>query len=79
MANRHEHHVVPNKERGGWDVKRDGAKRASAHAETKVDAMNTARKISRNQHTELIPHLQNGQFQNPDSHGGDPCPPRDRN
>ena len=79
MAKRGEHHVVPNKERGGWDIKRNGAKRASAHADNKSDAMSIGREISRNQHTELIPHLRNGKFQNPDSHGGDPCPPRDKN
>ena len=67
------------KERGGWDVKLDGAKRSSIHTDTKAEAMNAGRRLSRNQHTELIPHLQNGKFQNPDSHGGDPCPPKDKN
>ena len=78
MSGRKEHHVVYNSERGGWDIKRDGAARASAHEDTKADAMKTGRQISRREHTELIPHLKNGRIQNPDSHGGDPCPPRDK-
>ena len=32
---KNEHHVVPNTSRGGWDVKRNGAERASAHTERK--------------------------------------------
>ena len=78
MSKREEHHVVSNKDRGGWDVKRNGAERASAHAETKEKALEIGRKISRNQNTELITHLKNGRIQNPDSHGNDPCPPRDK-
>lgn len=78
MAKRQEHHVVYNKERGGWDVKKSGAKRASAHADTKEETMDMGRRISRNQRTELIPHLKDGRIQNPDSHGKDPCPPRDK-
>ena len=74
---RMEHHVVPNSERGGWDVKRNGAKRASGHYETKAQAVSIGREMSKNQNTELIIHLRNGSFQNLDSHGNDPCPPRD--
>ena len=73
---RDEHHIVHNKDRGGWDVKRNGAQRASAHADNKADAVAIGRTISRNQHTELVPHLRNGRFQNTDSHGNDPYPPR---
>ncbi len=76
MANRREHHVVYNSKRGGWDIKKNGAERASAHADTKADAMRIGREMSRNQKTELIPHLMNGKFQNSDSHGSDPFPPR---
>lgn len=34
---RDSHHVVHNKN-GGWDVKRSGSQRASAHASTKAEA-----------------------------------------
>lgn len=74
---RDEHHVVPNSDRGGWDVKRDGAGRASAHADTKAKAEEIARDISRNQGTELIIHGKDGRIQRSDSHGNDPFPPKD--
>ena len=35
---RKEHHVVPNPD-GGWDVKRENAKRSSGHYDTKKEAM----------------------------------------
>jgi len=38
-------YVVPNSERGGWDVVKEGHERASAHAPTKVEAVNRAREI----------------------------------
>ena len=74
---RDEHHIIPSHD-GGWDVKRNGAKRASAHSETKSEAMRIGRQISKNQGTEMIVHGRDGRIQNPDSHGNDPCPPRDR-
>lgn len=74
---RDEHHVVPNPD-GGWDVKRNGAERASAHTDTKQDAIDLGRKISQNQRTEFIIHNKDGKISNPDSHGNDPCPPKDR-
>ena len=72
------HHVVPNS-KGGWDVKRGGAKRASNHYEKKQDAINKARQISRNQGTELRIHNKDGKIARSDSHGRDPCPPKDKN
>lgn len=74
---REEHHVVPNPN-GGWDVVRNNSKRASAHEETKSAAVNVGRRMSKNQNTELVIHGRDGKIQNPDSHGNDPCPPRDR-
>lgn len=73
-----QHHVVPNKE-GGWDVKRNGCKRSSVHKDTKKKAEKAGRVISRNQETELIVHDKNGKISRSDSHGNDPCPPKDKN
>jgi len=73
---RKEHHVVPNPQ-GGWDVRRNDAERASVHTDTKADAVEAARRISRNQGTEMIIHGKDGKIQNSDSHGKDPCPPKD--
>ena len=41
-------YVVPNKERGGWDVVKEGHKRASAHTQTQEDAMRVAKRIVAN-------------------------------
>ena len=71
-------HVVPNSSRGGWDVKHENASRASKHCDTKQEAMNVGRRISQNQGTEFIPHGKDGRIQNPDSHGHDPYPPKDK-
>lgn len=74
---RDEHHVVPNPD-GGWDVKRNGAQRASVHTDTKQDAVDKGREISQNQGTELVIHNKDGKISNSDSHGNDPCPPKDK-
>ena len=69
------HHVVPNSN-GGWDVKRGGSNRASSHHETKRDAIDAGRNVSRNQKTELRIHNKDGRIASSDSHGGDPFPPK---
>lgn len=69
------HHVVHNS-KGGWDVKRGGAQRASGHYETKAAAVKAGRAISKNQKTEFLIHGKDGRIQTSDSHGGDPCPPK---
>ncbi|MCU7919820.1 MAG: DUF2188 domain-containing protein [Candidatus Thiodiazotropha sp. (ex Epidulcina cf. delphinae)] len=71
------HHVVPNSD-GGWDVKRGGAERASGHFDTKQEAIDRGREISRNQDTEFRIHNKDGRIGQSDSHGNDPCPPKDK-
>ncbi len=67
-------HVVP---RGnGWAVKGEGNSRATALTNTKREAIDRAREISRNQGTELVIHNRNGQISQKDSHGHDPFPPK---
>ncbi|MBL0320118.1 MAG: DUF2188 domain-containing protein [Alphaproteobacteria bacterium] len=66
------HHVVPNKDRGGWDVRRDKSERASAHYDTKKEAVDAGREISCNQGTELRIHNRDGKTSDSDSHGNDP-------
>ena len=78
MAKQNSHHVVRNPQ-GGWDVKKGGAERASKHLETKNEAIEQGRKISQNQGTELYIHGRDGKIQQKDSHGNDPCPPKDKN
>ena len=74
---RQTHHIVPAAS-GGWNVKRGGSQRASGHYDTKQEAIDAGRIISRNQRTELVIHGQNGRIQSSDSHGNDPCPPKDK-
>lgn len=69
------HHVVPNP-KGGWDVKRGGAERASSHHDTKEAAIDRGREISRNQQTEFRIHNKDGRIADSDSHGRDPHPPK---
>jgi uncharacterized protein YdaT len=71
-------HVVPNKEKGGWDIKQSGAERSSGHFDTKQDATDRTREISKNQKTELTIHNKDGKIAKKDSHGNDPFPPRDK-
>jgi uncharacterized protein YdaT len=71
MANK-THHVVPGGSKGGWDVKKGGADKASSHYETKQDAVKAAREISKNQKTELVIHNSDGKIGPKDSHGNDP-------
>jgi hypothetical protein len=48
-ANDSDRYVVPNQDRGGWDVVREDRQRASAHTDTKAEAVSRAREIVRNQ------------------------------
>lgn len=65
------HHVVSNPN-SGWDVKKSGAEKASVHTDTKQEAIDKARVISRNAGTELFIHGKDGKIQSKDSHGNDP-------
>ena len=75
---RKEHHIVSNKDKGGWDVKKSGATRASLHTDTKAEAVKLGRVISQRAGSELVIHGKDGKIQRTDSHGNDPCPPKDR-
>jgi len=77
MPKRDTHRVMPHKD-GGWQVKRDGGQKASHQTTTKIEAEQLARKISRNQETELQIHGKDMKIQRSDSHGSDPFPPKDK-
>jgi len=47
--NNTDRYVVPNKDRGGWDVVKEDHQRASAHTHLKSDAVDRAREIVRNE------------------------------
>ena len=65
------HHVVPASD-GGMDVRRGGAERASGRFETKREAIDRGREISRNAGTEFKIHNRDGRIGQSDSHGNDP-------
>jgi len=67
-------HVVPYE--GGWAVRGAGNERATSVHETQAAAIEAARGIAQNQHSELLIHGRNGQIRERDSFGGDPFPPR---
>lgn len=67
-------HVVPHQ--NGWAVKSAGADRATKVAPTQREAIDVARNIARNQHSELLIHGENGRIRARDSYGNDPFPPK---
>lgn len=73
-------HVVQNP-KGGWDVKKPGSSRASAHANTQDAAIHRAREIVRKGGGgEVRVHGRDGRIRNSDTipPGRDPSPPRDK-
>lgn len=73
MSKRNQH-VVPHAD--GWAIRGAGASRATETFDRKSDAVERAREIAQNQHTELVIHGRDGQIQSKDSHGSDPFPPK---
>lgn len=72
MSNNKTHHIVPNSDAGGWDIRRGGSQRSSGHFDTKQQAIDAGREISRNQGTEMKIHNRDGRISSSDSHGNDP-------
>jgi len=70
-------HVVPDKN-GGWNVKGAGNSKASAHTDTKQEAIDKAVEIAKNQKSEVVIHGKDGRIQDKDSYGNDPNPPKDQ-
>ncbi len=68
-------HVTPHPN-GGWQVKSAGGQRATVRTDTQAEAIEIARKIARNQESELVIHGRNGRIRDKDSHGHDPYPPK---
>ena len=63
--------------RGGWAVKREGAKRSSNVTKTKQEAENIGRDLGRKDGVEVITQRKDGTIQSKDSYGNDPFPPKD--
>lgn len=70
-------HVVHNP-KGGWDTKKDNAKKASKHFDTKKEAGESAKKQGKREKTEVITHNKKGKIERRESYGNDPYPPKDK-
>lgn len=66
-------HVVSNS-KGGWDVKKSGADRASKHFDTQAEAVKWATELAKNQKSELYVHGRDGKIRVKNSYGKDPFP-----
>jgi len=74
------YNVVRNP-KGGWDIKRDNAKRSSLHTETQRQAEINAKRFSANSGGgEVRIQGRDGKFRDSDTvpPGNDPNPPKDR-
>jgi hypothetical protein len=63
-------HVVPNSERGGWDVVKNNRERSSGHFETQKEAVDRARQIvdkTGGGDGEVVIHRKDGKIRDSDS------------
>ncbi|WP_171171826.1 DUF2188 domain-containing protein [Ruegeria sp. HKCCA0370] len=67
-------HVVPRD--GKWGVRKAGSDKVTRTFDTQREAISEARKIARNQSTELYVHGRDGRIRSRDSYGKDPYPPK---
>ena len=67
-------HVTPHPE-GGWQVKAEGASRATVRTETQKEAIERGKQIAMNQGAELYIHNRQGQIRERNTYGTDPYPP----
>jgi hypothetical protein len=72
-----DYHVAPHPD-GGWQVRREGADRASSRHDTQTQAAERGRDLARQERVELVIHRPDGSIRDSDSYGSDPLPPRDR-
>ena len=76
MAKKNQH-VTPHP-KGGWQVKKEGAKRAGSRHKTQGAAIDQARKSAKREKTEVVIHRKDGKIRDSDSYGNDPNPPKDK-
>lgn len=63
-------HVVPQD--GSWAVKTDKSEKAYRVVETQKVAIDIARRVAENQHSEMLVYGRNGQIRQKNSFGNDP-------
>jgi len=62
----------------GWAVKGEGNARATKVTKTQKEAIIIAKRIAKNQESELYIQDREGKIRSKDSYGNDPCPPKDK-
>jgi hypothetical protein len=62
----------------GWAIKGEGNKRATKVTKTQKEAIDIAKRIAKNQESELYIQNREGKIRSKDSYGNDPCPPKDK-
>jgi hypothetical protein len=62
-----------------WAVKGSGNSKATRVVSTQREAIDIARTIAQNQHSEMRVQNSEGRFRVCNSYGNDPCPPKDKN
>ena len=67
-------HVVPRD--GKWGVRKSGSDKVTKKFDTQREAIGEARRIARNQSTEVYIHGRDGRIRSRDSYGEDPYPPK---
>lgn len=67
-------HVVKHPD--GWAVRGAGNEKVTKVTRTQQEAIEVARKISKNQESELFIHGRNGRIRERDTQGKDPFPPK---
>lgn len=63
----------------GWAVRGTNNSRVTQITSTQKEAINIARNIAINQHSEMRVQGMDGRFRTCNSYGNDPCPPKDKN
>jgi hypothetical protein len=74
MSKGRNQHVVKHNE--GWAIRGAGNEKSTKIVDTKEQAVNIARGIAKNQHSELVIHGRNGRIQEKNTYGSDPFPPK---
>ncbi|MBA7662189.1 hypothetical protein ES703_70215 [subsurface metagenome] len=69
-------HVVPYQDK--WAVRGERNEKVTSTHDTQAEAIERARQIAINQHSEVVIHRPDGTIRDKDSYGKDPCPPKDK-
>ena len=77
MARKKDVHTVPYGDK--WAVKEEGSSSPRKTFDTKEQAEEFGRELAKKKGVEHLIHGRDGKFQDRESYGSDPYPPKDRN